>query len=113
MTAVEVLVGVLAIAGSVLVLLAGAGVVRLPDVYARMHAATKAPTLGLVLVGSAAAVAVDGGAAKIGLAVAMIFVTVPSAAHLVARAAYRAEGIDVRLDGPDDLRDLVDHPDDG
>lgn len=103
----DIVVGVLAIAGALLFLLAGVGVVRLPDLYARMHAATKAPTMGIALVGIAGAIAIDGGTDKILLAVAAIFVTAPSAAHFIGRAAYRAEGIDIRLIGPDDLSDLM------
>ena len=52
------------IVGAALVALAGIGVVRLGDVYARMHAASKASTLGLALIGAAAALAIDDAAAK-------------------------------------------------
>lgn len=99
-----VVTGLLAIAGALLVALAGIGVVRFPDLYARMHAATKATTLGMAMIGGAAAIAVDGGASKIVVAVIVLFVTAPSAAHLVGRAAYHADGLDVRLDGPDQLQ---------
>ena len=101
----DVIVGILAITGAVFVFLAGLGVVRFGDLYARMHAATKATTVGIALIGVAGAIAIDGGAAKIVVAVAIIFVTAPSAAHLIGRAAYRAEGVALRLDGPDDLED--------
>lgn len=101
-------VGVLAIMGALLVVLAGIGVVRFPDVYARMHAATKASTIGIALIGVAAAVVVDGARAKIILTVAFIFITAPAAAHLVGRAAYRAEGIDVDLAAGDDLATVLD-----
>ena len=101
-------VGVLSVAGAVFVLLAGVGTLRFPDVYARMHAATKASTLGIALVGLAAAVALDGGRAKTLIAVAFIFVTAPSAAHFVGRAAYRAEGIEIDLAMRDDLASLID-----
>ena len=104
----DVIVGILAIAGALFVLLAGVGVLRFPDLYARMHAATKATTVGIALVGIAGAIAIDGGTAKIVLAVAVIFVTAPSAAHFIGRAAYRAEGVDIRLDGGDDLGDIGD-----
>ncbi len=103
----DVIVGVLAVAGSVFVLLAGVGVLRFPDLYARMHAGTKATTVGIALVGGAGVVAIDGGTAKIVLAVVVIFVTAPSAAHFVGRTAYRAEGVDLRLDGYDDLGDVL------
>jgi multicomponent Na+:H+ antiporter subunit G len=105
---VDIAVGALAIAGGLLVVLAGAGVVRFDDVYARMHAATKAATLGLSLIGVSGALALDGGRAKILIAIAFIFITAPSAAHLVGRAAYRAEGIEIDLDARDDLASMID-----
>lgn len=107
------LVGLAALAGAVLVLLAGIGVLRFPDVYARMHAATKATTLGIALIGVAAAIAIEDGRAKTLAAVAFTFITGPCAAHLVSRAAYRAEGITIRITGPDDLADLIDGRRDG
>lgn len=97
-----------ALLGSALVLLAGVGVLRFPDIFARMHAATKASTLGVALIGLTAAATVDGASAKALLAVAFLFITAPSGAHIISRAAYRAEGIDVDLASRDDLRDLVD-----
>jgi multicomponent Na+:H+ antiporter subunit G len=101
------IVGVLAIAGALLILLAGIGVLRFPDLYARMHAATKATTIGIALISIAGAIAIDGGTVKIFLATAVIFITAPSAAHFIGRSAYRAEGIDIQLHGPDDLNDLI------
>jgi len=108
----EYVTGGFAVAGAALIALAGLGVVRLGDLYARMHAATKASTLGIGLVAVAGALGIDGGAAAVLLAAVLIFVTAPSAAHLIGRAAYRAEGIDVHLQGHDDLRQLFDPSDD-
>ena len=99
MTAMDLLVGALAIAGSSLVLLAGIGVLRFPDLYSRMHAATKASTVGIGLVCAAGAVSIDGGTTKILLAAAATFVTAPSAAHLIGRAAAQGAGTEVDLDG--------------
>jgi multicomponent Na+:H+ antiporter subunit G len=106
----EIVTGVVAIAGAALITLAGFGVLRMPDLYARMHAATKASTLGIGLVAAAGAVGIDGAAPKVLLAAVSIFITAPSAAHLIGRGAYRAEGIDVHLNGEDDLRGLFDPP---
>lgn len=103
-------IGVFAILGAALVLLAGIGVVRFPDVYARMHAATKATTIGIALIGIAAAISLDGARAQITITIAFIFITAPTAAHLVGRAAHRAEGIDVDLDLRDDLATALDEP---
>ncbi|MFP5257177.1 MAG: monovalent cation/H(+) antiporter subunit G [Acidimicrobiia bacterium] len=104
----DLLVGALAILGGALVLLAGVGVLRFGDLYSRMHAATKAPTLGALLIGLAGVVALESGRPKLALAVVIIFVTAPVASHMVGRAAYRAEGIDVSLEAGDALADLVD-----
>jgi multicomponent Na+:H+ antiporter subunit G len=113
MSAGEVLVGVLALTGSVLVLLAAVGVLRFPDLYSRMHAATKASTLGIGLVCLAGAISIDGGTAKILLAAAATFVTAPSAAHFIGRAAAHAEGVDVELADGRDLRSVLEQDDDG
>lgn len=103
----ETVAGVVALTGSVLIALAGIGVIRFGDLYARMHAATKASTLGIVLIAVAAALAIDGAASKVLLAAAAIFVTAPSAAHLIGRGSYRAEGVQIRLQGHDDLLDTL------
>ncbi|OWY60016.1 hypothetical protein B7486_71470 [cyanobacterium TDX16] len=112
MSGLDVLVGVLALLGSALVLLAGVGVLRFPDLYSRMHAATKASTLGIGLVCLAGALGIDGGTAKILLAGVAIFVTAPSAAHFIGRAAARAEGVDVQLEDGRDLSDVLDDEED-
>lgn len=89
---VEVAAAVTLLAGSVLVLLAGVGLQRFPDVFARIHAATKATTLGLVLIVAGAALIIGdaGNAAKLGLVAVLQFVTAPVSAHMVGRASYRA-----------------------
>jgi multicomponent Na+:H+ antiporter subunit G len=104
----DLVVGVVAVLGGIFVLLAGVGTVRFGDLYARMHAATKASTIGILLVAIAGAVAIDGGAAKSLLAAVVIFVTAPAAAHFVGRAAYRAEGVDYDVEAADDLAAALD-----
>jgi multicomponent Na+:H+ antiporter subunit G len=91
----QAVASVLLLAGSFLALLAGLGLVRLPDVFARMHAATKPATLGLVLIclGAGIAGAETADVAKLLLVVALQFLTAPVGAHMVARAAYHAGGL--------------------
>jgi len=60
MTTIDVVAGVLLLAGSALALTASIGVVRFPDTLARMHAATKPQVLGLLLVLAGAAVRLRG-----------------------------------------------------
>ncbi|WP_225317772.1 MULTISPECIES: monovalent cation/H(+) antiporter subunit G [Haloferax] len=68
------------------------GFVRLPDVFARAHAASKAETLGALLGLGAAALAVDDGQAtlKVGVLAVFVLVTGPTAAHAIVRAAVRS-----------------------
>lgn len=80
----------LLLAGALLCLAASVGVLRLPDFFMRMHAATKAGVAGsgLVLIGVAA---LHGDAStwiKAGLAVLFLLLTTPVAGHLIGRAGY-------------------------
>ena len=101
MTPVDVLSSVLLLSGVALAVLAGLGLVRFPDVFSRMHAATKPATLGLLLVVLGAALQQDerSNATKLLLVAAFQFLTSPVAAHMIGRAAYRS--------GTGDLDDLV------
>jgi multicomponent Na+:H+ antiporter subunit G len=87
---VQVLVTVMLVPGCLLALLAAIGLHRLPDVFCRMHAATKPATLGLLLIAVATGVSVSatGSAVKLLLVVSLQFLTAPVAAHMVGRAAY-------------------------
>ncbi|HET7393109.1 MAG TPA: monovalent cation/H(+) antiporter subunit G [Candidatus Binatia bacterium] len=86
----EILSSVLMLIGATFALLAGAGVLRMPDLFTRMQAATKASTLGIGCI--ILAVAVHFG--ELGITtralatVIFVFLTAPVAAHMIARAAY-------------------------
>ena len=72
-------------------LLAAVGLVRLPDLYLRMSATSKAATLGasLVLLGAALHFSTAAAAGKALVIVAFLFLTAPVAAHAIGRAGYR------------------------
>jgi len=91
-TAVDVIASALLLAGTALAIVAGVGLNRFPDVFARMHAATKPATLGLLLVllGAALRVSDPGDVAKLLLVGLLQFITAPIGAHMIGRAAYRA-----------------------
>ena len=93
---IDVLSGLLLLSGVALAVTAGLGLLRFPDVFSRMHAATKPATLGLLLVVLGAALQMEdrGDAAKLVLVGAFQFVTAPVAAHMIGRAAYRAGAVD-------------------
>lgn len=105
-----VLSGALLLSGVALALVAGVGLLRFPDVYSRMHAATKPSTLGLLLVCLGAALVVDDGAdrSKLLLVAAFQFLTAPVAGHMIGRAAYRAGTGDLDRLVVDELHDVAD-----
>lgn len=83
-------VGLVLMAGALL-LLAAWGVVCLPDALSRQHAATKAGTLALALLGLGAVLWHPSGdwAWRLLLIVGFLLATLPVASHLLARAAVR------------------------
>jgi len=65
------------------------GLIRLPDTYTRLHATTKCDTMGAGLVLVALALQADFTvAAKLIIITVFIWVTNPTAAHVIAKAAY-------------------------
>jgi len=86
----DVLSSLLLILGGAFMLLAGIGVLRMPDLFMSMQSATKAATLGVGCMLMAVAVHFqDIGVATRALLVTMfVVVTAPVAAHVIARAAY-------------------------
>lgn len=102
---VDDIAGIITIAGAALVAIAGLGALRFQDLFNRVHAATKAPTLGLLLIATGTAIRLGdwAGGLKLFVAVSLIFITVPIAAHLVSRAAYPDWKRDQPPGGRDDL----------
>lgn len=84
--------GVLVLIGASFAFVAALGLVRLPDIYSRMHAASKAGTVGSgALLLALAVVANDQGTITRALAgIVFLMLTAPLAAHLLAKAAYYA-----------------------
>lgn len=84
---------VLAACGSLLLVLAAAGLFLLPDALARQHAATKGGTLALsaILMGTALVGSDAGWWWRVGVIVPLLFVTLPVASHMLARAAAREQ----------------------
>ena len=78
--------------GGFFCLVAGLGILRLGDVYTRMHAATKAGTLGLALVclGAMTRAATWAQALEPLFVLVFMIATAPVGAHLIGRAAFRA-----------------------
>lgn len=104
---IDVIAAVLFLSGAFLAVTAGAGLQRFDSVFARMHAATKPATLGLVLIMAGAALRVDqtGDVVKLLLVVVLQFITAPVGAHLLGRAAYGAGGLLSPATSIDELAD--------
>lgn len=112
----DVVGSVLLLAGCALSLIAAIGMVRLPDLLTRMHAATKPQVLGLVLVIAGLALRLREPEALGMLVLVVLFqmATAPVAAHMVGRAAFRGDQVDRERLVVDELsegvRDLGDEP---
>ncbi|WP_278363787.1 Na+/H+ antiporter subunit G [Acinetobacter schindleri] len=86
----EILISIFLLIGSFFMLVGGIGMVRLPDLFMRLHAPTKSSTLGL---GSflIAAMIYSASFGRFGFAEVLItlfaFITAPVSANLMAQAA--------------------------
>lgn len=92
--AAKIVIAVFILLGALISLAASFGTLRLPDVYSRIHAASKGATLGIisVLLGVFFYFWFLHGiiAAKVLLGIVFVFLTSPVGAHLIARAAYNS-----------------------
>ena len=94
--------------GSIVSVISALGLIRLPDVYTRSHAASKSSTLAVLvsLLGAFIYFWEDDGFVSIRLILGIIFVfiTAPVAGHLICRAAYRARVPLTEGSGDDELK---------
>ncbi len=67
------------------------GLVRLPDIYSRLQAATKSVTLGtcMILIGVAVYAGLGAMGVKALVCMGFVLVTSPTAAHAIARGAHK------------------------
>ena len=88
----DIVAGAFFVLGATFGLLAAIGVLRMPDVFTRMQASTKAATLGLhcLLVGLSIAYPETGVVIRAVSVGAFVMLTTSVAAHVIARAAARA-----------------------
>lgn len=105
-----VLSATLLLAGATSCLLGALGLLRLPDLPARLQAATKPQTLGLLLIllGTAVRLEPPHAAALMLVALFQVF-TAPVIAQLVGRAAYRSGTFRRDVLVVDELGDRIRH----
>jgi len=89
---IDIVTAIVWLAGSAFALLAAVGVLRMPDVFTRMQASTKASTLGLgcLLIGSALQMGDVASLIRVASIGAFVFLTTSVSAHVIARASYFA-----------------------
>jgi multicomponent Na+:H+ antiporter subunit G len=88
----DVVAACLLLTASSFVLLTAVGLWRFDDLYSRIHAATKAVTMGVLLVIAAAALRVDSPSdvVKLILVGVLQILSAPVSGHMLARSAYWA-----------------------
>lgn len=104
----DIIAGIFLIIGASFIALAGVGVLRFHDTFSRMHAAAKAPVLGLLCIGIGTVLSIRTVPATVvvGLAVVLQLLAGPVSSHLLGRSVYLRARPD--LQGMDELLDVVD-----
>jgi len=109
MVAWDIIGALVTLAGSVFLLLGAIGVARMPDLYNRMQAGTKATTLGNLLTLTGLGILMPAWLPKILLIAVFVLVTNPISSHALARAAHAA-GIPL---APGSVKDALRNRNDG
>ena len=108
---VELIAALLILFGAVISVISAFGMIRLPDVYTRSHAATKSSTLSVLccLLGAFIYFWIHDGFVSIRLILGIIFVfiTAPVSGHLICRAAYRSRVPLAEGSGEDVLKSVL------
>lgn len=88
-TVIDIISWILLGAGSTLILIGGIGIIRMPDVYCRMHASSITDTLGAILIiaGLALQNGWDLNLVKLLLIIMFLLLTTPVSTHALAKAA--------------------------
>ena len=108
---VEWIAVILILFGSIISVISAFGLIRLPDVYTRSHAATKSATLSVLacLLGAFIYFWIHDGFVSIRLilGILFVFITAPVAGHLICRAAYRSRVPLAEGSGEDALKPVL------
>lgn len=87
-TTIEFIGAIIVLVGSVFILLAAIGLLRMPDFYTRIQAGTKASTLGTILTFVGLGFIMPDWLGKIIVLIFFILITNPISSHVLARAAH-------------------------
>ena len=110
-TVIEVIVAVFILIGTFFSFLSAIGLIRLPDVYTRSHAASKSTTLGVLctLFGTFLYFLVSDSyiSIRLILGIFFVFLTAPVSAHMISRSAYRSNVKLADVNVQDDLKEYI------
>ncbi len=89
----EIIAGVLIVSGLFFFLVGVLGLLRMPDVFSRIHTTTKGDTLGvgLIILGLMVLSGFTFLSLKLFITLILVWVTTPTAAHLIAKSEYEKE----------------------
>ncbi|KAB7670726.1 monovalent cation/H(+) antiporter subunit G [Bacillus sp. B1-b2] len=107
---IELIAVLLILIGTIFSFLSSVGLIRLPDVYTRSHAASKSSTMGVLftLIGTFAFFIIEGTfSIRLFLGIFFVFLTSPVASHVIVRSAYRSKVKLADISIQDDLKKVM------
>lgn len=88
MELLQIIGAFITLAGSIFIFLGALGLVRMPDIYTRLQAGTKATTLGTILTLFGMILISPGWIGKLMVLIIFVVITNPVSSHVLARAAH-------------------------
>lgn len=108
---IEIVISIFLLIGALLSVLASIGIIRFPDVYGRLHSATKSATLGVISIITGVFLyfmMIEGIIlGKLLLTIIFVFLTAPVAAFMIARSAYNTKVNMWKKNNQDDLEEAI------
>lgn len=107
----EFIGALLILTGGIASVISAFGLIRLPDIYTRSHAATKSSTLAVLLTLSGTFLYFlfreQFVSVRVLLGIVFVFLTAPVAGHLIVRAAYRSKVKLADISTEDELHEVL------
>lgn len=88
MEVLQLIGAIITLIGSVFILLGAIGLIRMPDLFNRIQAGTKASTLGVILTLFGLILVSPGWIGKLFILIVFVMLTNPVSSHVLARAAH-------------------------
>lgn len=88
---ISIFASIFLLTGAFFFLVGVLGLIRMPDVFSRIHTTTKGDTLGvgLIILGLMLLYGFNFTVLRLVVLLTITWLTTPTAAHLIAKAAYR------------------------